>query len=242
MDILCVSGLDSTLKEIVVRRSDSKPPAVVKAASSSSSGDPSHFDFLADLEGDNKRRRVEAAAVCSDLDEDAAVPDAPEVGQFEKDLEAILDEEEDPSQRQDLLDIVADGQEYVEAMHAEAECHGEWGEDDGYQVPDGGEENVDIDIVLEELELQVDDRMEVSDLRSDSRAPIGRVHSIASRSLKATCRKHCKCILWVNVPPGKYIEILADTYKWLAKSREQGPAAHQESARAIKRSWGMHVK
>ena len=51
-----------------------------------------------------------------------------------------------------MLDIVVDGQEYVEAMHAEAECHGEWGEDDGYQVPDGGEERVDIDIVFEELE------------------------------------------------------------------------------------------
>ena len=71
----------------------------------------------------------------------------------------------------------------------------------------------------------------------------GDVHHMEG-SVKATCKRHSKCCLWVNVrkSPERYSEAQAACATWLQEGLQCSAEDHCKSSRNIKLGFGMKVR
>ena len=74
--------------------------------------------------------------------------------------------------------------------------------------------------------------------RADSDVVVGRIHVIGARgSLKATCARHPKCSLFIDVPSGCHAKVCCELVAFLACADSSTPEEHAAAKSAAAQRW-----
>lgn len=71
---------------------------------------------------------------------------------------------------------------------------------------------------------------------------VGILHVVREGSVKAPCRLHRECALWLAFKDKPASEAEADVVHWLSCGRGATEAAHEHQARSVKQRYGMRLR
>lgn len=81
---------------------------------------------------------------------------------------------------------------------------------------------------------------------SSGHRPIGVFHQLRANNMKATCRMHKNCVLWLTLRGQSAEEAEDDLAKWVSLASAAGGGisedAHWQAAQVLKRSYGMVLR
>ena len=104
-------------------------------------------------------------------------------------------------------------------------------------------EAIDIPGLMVELQLQDKnghgDKYELVSVLGNM--PVGVIHSLG-QGLKATCRRHMRCVCWVSIGAGRRLSLLRAEMKWLAEAPGKSEADHWASCIQLKKPGGAKIR